>query len=432
LFSVLAFRVVVPTVRDFYRTMTPFQLSVHFFLQVAAVLVACKAAGWLGKRCLGQPQVVCEMIAGVLLGPSLFGHLWPEGQAWLFPAQTRGVLFTGAQVGLALYMFCVGLEFRVDLIRAKARSAAAISFSGIAVPFGLGCAVAWWLHGHGGFFSEGVDWTQALPFTGAAMAITAFPMLARIIVENRLSGTSTGTLALAAGALDDAAAWLVLALVLASLGGDASIAVKAVGGGVLFIVLVFLIVRPGLRRLAARVGTGAVGEPAALSWLMILLMLAAWFTDVIGLYAVFGAFFLGMAVPRGQWCDQVRATVEPLTVALLLPLFFIYSGLNTRIDLVNTGFLWLVTGVVLVAAIAGKGVACYVAARWHGESRANALGIGTLMNARGLMELIILNIGLERGIISVEFFTVMVLMAVATTLMATPIFRLLQRRGAIT
>jgi Kef-type K+ transport system membrane component KefB len=401
--------------------MNTFELSVLFFLQLAVVLVVCRLVSWSVVR-LGQPPVVGEMLAGVILGPSLFGYFCPAWQHALFPAASRGVLFSGAQIGLALYMFTVGLEFRMDLVRSRLRSAVAISISGIFVPFVLGCGLAWMLLQRGGFFLPGVTVSQAAPFMGAAMAITAFPMLARIIFERGLTGTVVGALALAAGAIDDAAAWGVLALVLASLSHDPMIAWVAVGGSAVFVTLLFTVGRRLLAYLARYGEKDAGSERIALGWVMVLLMLAAWFTDTIRLYAVFGAFFLGAAMPKGAFSTRLQALIEPLTTSLLLPLFFIYSGLNTRFDLVNDWFLWLVALAVLVAAVAGKAGACYAAARFCGEPHREAMGVGSLMNARGLMELIILNIGLERGIVTPTLFSILVFMAIVTTLMATPMF----------
>ncbi|HEY0945687.1 MAG TPA: cation:proton antiporter [Opitutaceae bacterium] len=406
--------------------MTPFDLSVRFFLQLAAVILVCRVVSALARR-VGQPPVVGEMIAGVLLGPSLFGALWPEVQGWLFPKESRAILFSGAQLGLVLYMFTVGLEFRVDLVRDRWRSAAAISVSGIAAPFVLGCALAVLLVGQGGYFSSGVGVMAAMPYLGAAMAITAFPMLARIIYERKLTGTREGALALAAGAIDDAAAWCVLALVLAGLAGNPLQALWAVGGGAAF-VLLLRVSKPWINRVGRHWERSDDDRRNALGTVLVLLMLAAWFTDVIKLYAVFGAFFFGAALPRGGFADYVQRVLEPLTTKLLLPLFFIYSGLNTRFDLLTGGEAWLVAGFVLVAAVAGKAGACYAAARLSGEPHRAALGIGMLMNARGLMELIILNIGLERGVITPTLFSIMVFMAIVTTLMTTPLFDLVQPR----
>ena len=410
------------------RLMTTFELSVRFFLQLAAVLVVCRVVSWAAVR-FGQPPVVGEMIAGVVLGPSLFGYFWPHAQQAFFPAASRPILFSGAQLGLTLYMFTVGLEFRRDLLQSRLRSALVISASGILVPFLLGCALAWFLLGRSGFFSPGVTGIQAIPFMGAAMAITAFPMLARIIFERGLTGTTVGALALAAGAIDDAAAWGVLALVLASFGRDPWIAVLAVGGSAVFIAFLFTFGQRLLGGIARYAAQNDAAERVAIGWVMVLLMLAAWYTDTIRLYAVFGAFFLGAAMPRGPFVTRLQALIEPLTTSLLLPLFFIYSGLNTRFDLVNDPVLWLVALAVLAAAVLGKAGACYAAARFCGETHREAMGIGSLMNARGLMELIILNIGLERGIITPTLFSVLVFMAIVTTLMATPMFNRFYRES---
>jgi len=401
--------------------MTTFELSVLFFLQLAVVLVVCRAVSAIAVR-FGQPPVVGEMIAGVVLGPSFLGYFLPHVQQSLFPPASRAILFSGAQLGLALYMFTVGMEFRVDLVRSRLRSALAISASGILVPFVLGCGLGLMLLGQGGFFGRGVTAMQAAPFMGAAMAITAFPMLARIIFERGLTGTTVGALAMAAGSIDDAAAWGVLALVLASLSRDASIAVVAVGGSGLFLLVLFTVGRRLLGRLARYSERDERSERMAFGWVLVLLMLACWFTDTIRLYAVFGAFFLGAAMPRGDFASRLQTWIEPLTTWLLLPLFFIYSGLNTRFDLVNQVGLWLVTFLVLGAAVLGKAGACYAAARLCGETHHEAMGIGSLMNARGLMELIILNIGLEHGLITPTLFTILVFMAIVTTLMATPMF----------
>lgn len=411
--------------------MTPFELSIRFFLQLAVVLIACRAVGWLAKRC-GQPPVVGEMIAGVALGPSLLGWLAPAWQAQLFPTESRGILFCGAQLGLVLYMFVVGMEFRVDLVRTRLKTALAVSLSGILAPFAFGCLIALWLLSRGGLFQPGVSSYQAAPYLGAAMAITAFPMLARIIVERGLAGTTVGALALAAGAIDDAAAWCVLALVLASFGSDPSIALYAIGGSLVLIAIVLTLGRGLLKKIATYAERGPDADQAMFGCVLVLLMLAAWYTDSIGIYAVFGAFVLGAAVPRGPFAKRMCNKIEPLTVQLLLPLFFIYSGLNTRFDLLTDPSQWLVAAVILTAAVLGKAGACYLAARLCGESHREAIGVGSLMNARGLMELIILNIGLERGLITPALFSIMVFMAVVTTLMATPMFnRFYMKKAAV-
>ena len=406
--------------------MSAFELSVLLFLQLAVILATCRASG-LVFRYLGQPPVVAEMIAGVLLGPSLLGWLAPGLSAMLFPAESRPILFAVCQLGLVLYMFLVGVEFDLDLIRTRLRSAASVSLAGILVPFLLGGALAWQVAGDRSLFSAQTTTTQAVLFLGAAMSITAFPMLARIVLENGLSRTSLGTLVLAAGAIDDVVAWAVLAVVLASFQGEPRIALLAIGGGAVFALFVLRVLRPLLRPLGAQAERSGHISAGSLVFVLMLVMLGAWFTDLIQVYAVFGAFVVGLAMPRGRFAQELTRSLFPLTTALLLPCFFVYSGLNTRIGLVDTPALWLLAALVLIVATVGKGVACYAAARWHGEPRREAAAIGALMNARGLMELIILNIGLQRGIIEPTLFTIMVMMAVVTTLAATPLFRRVYR-----
>ncbi|MDX2114122.1 MAG: cation:proton antiporter [Planctomycetota bacterium] len=402
-----------------------FNISILLFLQLTLILLACRSIGWLAKKLLGQPQVVGEMIAGVVLGPSLLGMWFPEFHESVFPPQSRTVLYNFAQVGLVLYMFLVGLEFDLSLITSRLRSAVAVSVAGIATPFALGCGLAAFLLSDRGLFTEAVTVPQGMLFMGAAMSITAFPMLARIIYERGLSGTRMGTLALAAGSSDDAAAWCILAVVLASFKGDAEVAVWAIGGGVAYAVALFTVGRALLARLEPIAQRSDTLSPGVLSVVLMMLMLAAWYTDAIGIYAVFGAFMLGAAMPRGVLNNRLQATIGPLTTVLILPLFFVYSGLNTRIGLVDSVHLWLIAGAILAAAVIGKFAACALAARATGEPWRDSLGIGALMNARGLMELIILNIGLEAKIITPTLFSVMVIMAIVTTLMATPCFELI-------
>lgn len=402
--------------------MTPFDLSVRFFLQMAFILAVCRLMGYVFVQ-LGQSRVVSEMIAGVVMGPSLMGLLFPAWSAYLFPPESRPVLITVAQLGLVLYMFLVGSEFDLDLVRARVKTAAAVSLAGILAPFVLGMSLAFFIADDTRLFPEITTRTQAMLFLGAAMAITAFPMLARIIVEQGLAKTSMGTLVLAAGSIDDAVAWCVLAVVLASFKSDPMIAVYAIGGGLTFAVVTLTLIRRILLPLGAKVERdGEMTQDVFLS-VLLMAMLGAWFTDIIEIYAVFGAFIMGAAMPRGRFTAELHARLHPITVTFLLPVFFVYSGLNTKISLVNTVELWLLTFAVLAVAITGKGVACYAAARLGGESHRDAMAIGTLMNARGLMELIILNIGLQRGIIAPTLFTIMVIMAIVTTLMATPLFK---------
>lgn len=409
--------------------MSNFELTIRFFFQLAFILATCRVVGSIARR-FGQPQVVGEMIAGVVMGPSLFGLLWPSAQAHIFPKASLTITYAVAQIGLVLYMFLIGVEFQVDLIRKRLRSASSVSIAGILTPFTLGSLLALILVRNGNYFAPNVAQWEAMLFMGAAMSITAFPMLARIIYERGLTGTSLGTLALAAGSMDDAAAWCILALVLASFNSNPMIALSAIGGGVLYAAVVLTIGKRLLKYFGDRVERAGAMSAQMFTFVLMLVMLGAWITDAVGIYAVFGAFILGTAMPRGRFVREIQQRLEPLTTNFLLPLFFVYSGLNTRLGLVSSIALWAVALVILFIACFGKGVACWLAARLNGENNQEALAIGTLMNARGLMELIILNIGLERGVITPTLFTIMVMMAIVTTLIASPVFEFVYRRPA--
>ncbi len=410
-------------------------LAVQFFLQIAVILLACRVVGAIAAK-FGQPQVVAEMITGVLLGPSLFGLLAPEWQQWLFPwdkaqklRDTSCYLFPASQLGLALYMFIVGMEFRVDIVSKRLKSSVAVSIAGMVTPFVLGAGLAWVFFHYTKLFPEKTSLMEAMLFLGASMCITAFPMLARIIHFKGLTGTTMGTVAIGAGAIDDATAWILLAVVLASFDDNLGGVIYNIGGAVGYVALTLLIIRPLLAKCSSLLIKDEKLSDAGLVTAIAMMSVGAWFTDLIGLHAVFGAFIMGAAMPRGIMVRDLVARIQPLTVALLLPLFFTYSGLNTKIGLLNTWFLWGMCIAVLVAAVMGKWLACTLAAKATGISNREAMGIGFLMNARGLMELIIINIGLQRGVISEGLFATLVIMAVITTLMASPIFERLVGTG---
>lgn len=407
--------------------MSNHDLSILFFLQLAFILFVIRVVGMLARK-IGQPQVVGEIIAGVLMGPSFFGALWPDWQARLFPRPSVTIIYAVSQVGLVLYMFLVGVEFNVDLLRRRLRSAAFVSLAGILTPFILGSLLALFMMKNSVFFSTEVTTWEAMLFISAAMSITAFPVLARIIHERGLTGTPLGTLALAAGSIDDAAAWCILAIALASFSGNLTIVILAIGGGLAYAAFVLSIARPLLSRLEVIAQRQERLSGPMLGFILMLLMLGAWFTDYVGIYAVFGAFILGAAMPRGIVTRDLQRLLEPLTTNFLLPLYFIFSGLNTRLDLLVSAQLIAIMLLVILVACLGKGIACWAAARINGENNREAMAIGTLMNARGLMELILLNIGLQHGIITPTLFSIMVSMAVITTLMASPVFELVYRK----
>jgi Kef-type K+ transport system membrane component KefB len=419
-----------PAVEAKASSFLPNDISLHFFLQLACILIACRLFGWLGARLLGQPQVVGEMIAGVVLGPSLLGWMMPDVQTALFPPDTKNMLYAGAQLGVGLYMFLVGTTVQIDHFQTKMRSAASVSAAGILAPFLVAILITPWLLTVPGLFPVGISDLNATLFMGACMALTAFPMLARIVNERGLSHTSLGTLSLTAGAFDDVCSWCVLAIVLAMFGEGPGVAVLAIGGGLIYGLFMVFFGRRLLEPLGRIVAREGAMSQAVLGITLALFCLSAFIMDAVGIHAIFGGFILGAAMPRGLFVEELKKKVEPLAVVLLLPIFFTYSGLNTRMDMVNSLSLLLIALGILAASIIAKFAACYAAARLAGEDNRTALGIGALMNSRGLMELIIINIGLQKGIIGPTLFSMMVLMAIVTTMMAGPLFELFYGRTA--
>ena len=391
--------------------MTAADLATRFFLAAAVILLVCRVVSALAARA-GQPPVVGEMIAGVLLGPSLLGAVAPRLEADLFPKALLAVIYVAGQLGLAALMFQAGRELRGYLRPGLGRTAGTISGLGVTVPLAAGVALAFAARGHVAIFLPGVSTLVTAAFVGVTLAITAFPMLARIILERGLSGTWFGSLALACGGIDDMAAWLLLAAV-----------------------------RPLASRYLARPGLSA---QTLLLVTMTLVLLAAWFTSTIGLYAVFGAFSIGLVMPEPDPAVAGPDTAGPAPAALektvgpvmdgiskvLVPMFFTYSGLNTRFALLTSPRLLAFSAAAIVVAVLSKGGACWLGARLAGEPGPVAARIGALMNARGLMQLIALNVGLQAHLASPELFTSLVLVALVTTIMTAPVLSWLDRRQA--
>jgi len=386
--------------------------------------------GWVANR-VGQPQVVAEMIAGIMLGPSLLGVLFPDAQAALFPKISMTPLYVISQFGLVLYMFLVGTELEMTLVTSRIRSAMSISAAGIALPLVLGALLSIWLVGHHGYFGASVETWQAALYTGAAMSVTAFPVLARIIQQRGIDRTRLGAMTLAAGAIDDVSAWMLLAVVLASLENNVAIAVRAFAGTVIFILVAVFVLRPLFARLGRQVERRGALDPGSMALVLLVATSCAWFTETIGIHAVFGAFVFGLMMPRGRITQELTSKLMPMTIYVVIPLFFVYSGLNTRINLLTTPSAWVLTALIVLIASVGKTVACTAAARFSGHGTRDALAIGVLMNTRGLMELIVLNIGLERGVITPTFFTMMVVMAIVTTVSAGPLFDWIYRPSTV-
>lgn len=396
-------------------------------LAIAVVVTACKAAGWLARR-LGQPAVVGEITAGLLLGPSALGAVWPAGVAAVLPAEVMPELNVLAQLGVVLFVFLTGLELDTRLLRGRGHTAVLVSHVSIAVPFLLGVLLAITLAGR--LAPPGVSHTAFALFLGVSMSVTALPVLIRILADLGLFRSEVGVLALTCALIDDVSAWCLLALVVALVTASSVFGVL----GTLLLTAVFtavlvLGVRPLLARFAGRASEHGLRTAAPVA--LVGVLLCAMTTEWAGVHAMFGAFLFGLVFPRDNaMAEWLREKAGGLTVALMLPLFFAYSGLRTDIGLLaEDGTLWLWCGAILVVAVAGKLGGSAVAARVAGESWRRSLQVGALMNCRGLTELVVLNIGLEIGVLSPTMFTMLVIMALVSTAMTAPMVRLLVGRG---
>ncbi|WP_420130140.1 cation:proton antiporter [Longimicrobium sp.] len=389
--------------------------------QVLVVLLAARMLGAAFRR-IHQPQVVDEMVAGILLGPSLLGWAAPGVSAFLFPPDALGPLNALSQVGLLLFMFLLGLHLDLGTLRGRAPAAMLISLASMVVPFGLGVLLGMYLHAD--LAPPGIPLTGFALFMGAAMSVTAFPVLARMVAERGLLHTRLGTIALACAALDDVIAWCILAAVVALVRAGAGPLPPwaMLAGAIVFVAAMVLVVRPLLARLAVRFSESANRQRDALGMVLLVVLAAAWTTEALGLHALFGAFLAGVVMPRDRTVAQaVAGRLEDATVVLLLPLFFAFTGLRTHVALVRDPGLAGVLALVIVMAVAGKFGASALAARVAGMEWRESAAIGVLMNTRGLMELVILNVGLEIGVISPTLFAIMVVMALVSTVMTTPL-----------
>lgn len=398
-------------------------MLLQLIVQMAVILVACRAVGY-AFRAVKQPQVVGDMLAGILLGPSLLGWVAPGVYLWLFPAESLVHLQTLASVGLILFMFLIGLELDLKLLRGNGHAAVFTSHVSIIAPFFLGSALALYLFPRLG--EQGVDFAGFALFMGAAMSVTAFPVLARILQERQLLHTKVGAMTIACAAVDDVTAWAILACVIAMVRASAlgvSLWVTLIGSVVFMLVMVFA-VRPALRTLGrAHEQLGQVTH-GMLAIIFLVVLVSAFTTEYLGIHALFGAFCAGVVMPKSkEFVGGVAEKIEGVTVVLFLPLFFASAGLRTSIGLVEGAEMWGYAGLILAVAVAGKFGGSLVAARVTGLGWRDASALGILMNTRGLMELVILTIGLELGVISPTLFAMMVLMALATTFMTTPVLQ---------
>ncbi len=395
----------------------PNHTLLHLLLALAAVIALGRLLGRL-FRCIGQPPVIGEVVAGLMLGPSLLGALWPAAGNWLLPASVAPFLGAIAQLGIVLYMFQMGLEFNHTELRGKGRLVVAISHVSIVLPFLCGAGLALWLFPT--YAPDGVGFTPFALFMGVAMAITAFPVLARILADTGLQQTPLGAMAMACAAVDDVTAWCMLAAVVAVVQAQSDSVLTMVLLSIAFVAAMVWLVRPLLARLAT--GTPRAGS-AGLVLLLVLLAAAA--TEAIGIHAIFGAFLLGALIPHDSALARgFSGSLKEVVTVLLLPAFFAYTGMRTELSLLLGGEQWLACAAIVAVATLGKFGGALLAARWGGMPWREASAIGVLMNTRGLVELIVLNIGLDLGVISPQLFAMMVVMALVTTLMTTPALKL--------
>jgi len=397
----------------------------RLLLQFIVIIFATRLVGSLFTR-LGQPAVLGEITAGILLGPSLFGLWWPEGSHFLFPKESMGILQLISQIGVCVFMFVVGMELDPVHLRQKARVAVVISNVGIIVPFVLGFTAAIWLHRS--YAAPDAKFTTFALFMGTAMSITAFPVLVRILKDRGLMKTPLGNLAIACAAVGDASAWAMLAVVVAVAEATSlSTTFFNLGFIVMFVAAMLLLVRPQLPRWL-RVESDAAPGREVMAAALIFMTASALVTEVMGIHALFGAFLAGVVMPQSKsFRDGLTIQLENFSGAFLLPLFFAFSGMRTQFGLLNDLNNWLVCLAIIAVAMLGKLGGTMLAARFMGMKWNESFAIGALMNTRGLVELIALNIGYDLGILTPEIFTMMVLMALATTFMAGPLLHLAGR-----
>ena len=390
-------------------------------LQVVVIGFVARGLGWLFAR-LHQPRVVGEIVAGILLGPSLLGWLAPSVSAFVFPPAELGPLYSLSQVGLLLFMFKVGVDLDLRQLRKMGPAVVLTSNISILVPFLGGFALAWFLYSR--LSSPTVSISVFAMFMGTAMSITAFPVLARILTERNLLHSKIGSIAISSAAVDDVTAWCLLALLLAKLRSHAGTPLWfTMGGLIAYVALMTCGVRPLLARITTFQNETISTDSLAL--VLLFAFLSAWITERLGIHALFGAFFAGLVLPRSEGLvHSVASKLETLSNAVLLPLFFAFTGLRTSVRLMSGTTLWFYCGLIIAVAVSGKVLGCMVAARSAEISWRQALSLGLLMNTRGLVELVILNVGLDLRVISPTLFSMMVVMALVTTFMTTPLLDL--------
>jgi len=400
------------------------QPAAMLLLQMIAILFFARFLGYLFGK-IGQPAVIGEILAGIVLGPSIFGKLFPVSFNFLFAQDSLNNIYYLSQVGLILFMFVIGMELNLATLKDKIRETLVISHAGILFPFFLGMVLAYYLYKD--FAIANTGYLSFALFIGISLSITAFPVLARIIQEKDLTRTHLGTMSLGSAAIGDVTAWCLLACVIAiSKTGSMLSSLFTILMTILYIAVMLLVVRPFLKKLGDVYRTSELVNKSMVAFIFLLLLISSYLTQVIGIHALFGAFLAGVVMPPlTNFRKIIIDKIEDVSVTFLLPLFFVFTGLRTEIGLVNTPQLWGLCGIIILVAILGKFGGTALAARFMGENWRDSLSMGILMNTRGLMELIVLNIGYEMGILPPTLFVMLVIMALLTTFMTTPMLSLI-------
>lgn len=401
-----------------------FMVNLHhplalLLIQIVTIILVARLFGWICMK-MRQPSVIGEMIAGIALGPSLLGLYFPEFSAFLFPKESLGNLQFLSQIGLIFFMYIVGMELDLSVLRKKAHDAVVISHASIIIPFALGIGLSYFIYKE--FAPDGVQFSSFALFIAIAMSITAFPVLARIVQERNLQKTKLGTIVITCAAADDITAWCILAAVIAIVkAGSFASSIYVIIMAIAYVFLMIKVVRPFLKRIAdLQTGKGIMSKSVVAIFFLILII-SAYATEVIGIHALFGAFMAGAIMPENtKFRNIFIEKVEDVALVVLLPLFFVFTGLRTEIGLLNHGHLWITAGLIILVAVTGKFIGSALTAKFLRIGWKDSLTIGALMNTRGLMELIVLNIGYDLGVLSPEIFAMMVIMALFTTFMTGP------------
>lgn len=414
----------VAQTRPFFHFLDAFRHNLYhplaiLILQIISIILASRFFGFIFNR-IGQPTVIGEIIAGIVLGPSVLGLFLPEASAFLFPSESLPNLQFLSQVGLILFMFVIGMELDLKVLRHQANDAVVISHASIVIPYFLGMALAYYLYGQ--YAPDNITFLPFALFMGIAMSITAFPVLARVIQERDLTRTRLGTIAITCAAADDVTAWCILAAVIAIVkAGTFLSALYTIGLAVLYVLFMVYVLHPLLRKIGNVYSERETINKTIVAIAFLVLLTSAFLSEIIGIHALFGAFLAGVTMPPNfNFRKIMMEKVEDVSLVLLLPLFFVFTGLRTQIGLLNEGHLWITCGWIILTAVVGKFGGSMIAARFVGQSWKESLGIGALMNTRGLMELIVLNIGYDLGVLTPEVFSMMVIMALVTTFMTGP------------